>query len=105
MPRKPSELTKRQQQTIRSNLARSASQIGNRLAQNALGKLETELTPGQIKSCEAVLRHVLPAMQSTEVMDITETVSRDEMQEQLEEYKRELIKSLSSDEIARLRDQ
>ena len=67
-------LTKRGQEKIRSNFARQASAIGNVLIANALGTLQKpdgeryELSAGQIKSAEIILRKTVPDLSQTEIV-------------------------------------
>ncbi len=42
------------------------SMLINRLNQNALGKLESEMTAGQLKSAEILLRKTIPDLSSSE---------------------------------------
>jgi hypothetical protein len=42
------------------------SQIINRLQDNALGKLKSEMTPGQIQSANILLKKSVPDLSSTE---------------------------------------
>ena len=82
-------LTGSQIAQIRANLARKASQMGNRLVDNGLGALKDksgqplELSAGQIKSLLGVLSHILPAMQSTDItVDDRQSKSMDELREE-----------------------
>lgn len=43
------------------------SQLINRLQSNALGELEKEMSPGQVKSAEILLRKILPDVSATEL--------------------------------------
>ena len=43
------------------------SMLINRLMQNALGKLKTEMTPGQVRAAEVLLRKSLPDLSATTV--------------------------------------
>jgi hypothetical protein len=51
-----------------------ASQLVNRLQDNALGKLKVEMTPGQVRSAEILLKKKIPDLSSTE--NKTEIVHR-----------------------------
>jgi hypothetical protein len=51
-----------------------ASQLINRLQDNALGKLKVEMTPGQVRSAEILLKKTIPDLSSTE--NKTEVVHR-----------------------------
>jgi hypothetical protein len=51
-----------------------ATQLVNRLQDNALGKLKVEMTPGQVRSAEILLRKKIPDLSSTE--NKTEVVHR-----------------------------
>jgi hypothetical protein len=51
-----------------------ASQLVNRLQDNALGKLKVEMTPGQVRSAEILLKKRMPDLSSTE--NKTEVVHR-----------------------------
>jgi hypothetical protein len=51
-----------------------ASQLVNRLQDNALGKLKVEMTPGQVRSAEILLKKKIPDLSSTE--NKTEVVHR-----------------------------
>lgn len=66
---RPKELTKTQIGNIRAGIARHATRVGNRLAAYVEGDLE--LTPGQVRACGILLQHTLPAMQSTQIEDVT----------------------------------
>jgi hypothetical protein len=51
-----------------------ASQLVNRLQDNALGKLKVEMTPGQVRSAEILLKKRLPDLTASE--NKTEVVHR-----------------------------
>jgi hypothetical protein len=51
-----------------------ATQLVNRLQDNALGKLKVEMTPGQVRSAEILLKKKIPDLSSTE--NKTEVVHR-----------------------------
>jgi len=51
-----------------------ASQLVNRLQANALGQLKVEMTPGQVRSAEILLKKKIPDLSSTE--NKTEVVHR-----------------------------
>lgn len=51
-----------------------ASQLVNRLQDNALGNLKVEMTAGQVRSAEILLRKSIPDLSSTE--NKTEVVHR-----------------------------
>ena len=93
-------LTKSEVQNLRANIMRTATQLANRLSDNAMGKLDNELTAGQIKSAVALLGSVLPAQQATTFEDITDaTQSPEEMAVELAELRKQLIAELTPDEI------
>ena len=99
MPRKAPTLTKSQIKQIRANLARQATQLGNRLVKNGLGTLTDhegnpiELSAGQIKSIEATLKFVLPAQQ--EIDDTTEErIDYNELQERAEALRQKIIEEV-----------
>ena len=76
MPRRIQELTKAQIGRIRANLSRKATQVGDRLSKFALGESdsygnEIEMSQAQVAAAKAVLNHVLPAQQQTQLEDIT----------------------------------
>lgn len=106
MPRKAPTLTKSQIKQIRANLARKATQLGNRLVLNGLGELKDhegnpiELSAGQIKSIEATLKFVLPAQQ--EIDDTTEIeVNYDELRQQAEALKQQIIQEAQIDDYVK----
>ena len=96
-------LTKSEVQNLRANIMRTATQLANRLSDNALGKLDTELSAGQIKSIVALLGSVLPAQQSVAWSDETEnTRTAQDMAEELQAMRQQLISELTPDEISQV---
>ena len=77
MPRKIPELSNLEIGRIRSNLSRQNSKIGNRLQANALGTLTDkdgnpdEMTAGQLKAAEILLKNTLPGQTASTVLDVT----------------------------------
>ena len=110
MPRKAPTLTGNQIKQIRANLARKASQCGNRLVDNGLGLLKEkagegyELTAGQINSLVSTLKVILPAQQ--EVEDTTDTLDVKAAHEEHAELKarmrEKVLASLTPEETAGL---
>lgn len=82
MPRKRPDLTKSEQQRIRANISRQATQIGNRLADYAMGKDGVTMSSAQVRAALGLLGHTLPSMQSTEVTDLTPTVTYQDVEAQ-----------------------
>lgn len=96
-------LTKSEVQNLRANIMRSATQLANRLSDNALGKLDNELTAGQIKSAVALLGSVLPAQQATTFEDVTDNSrTAEDMAEELQAMRKQLISELTPDEISQV---
>ena len=99
MPRKAPELTGSQIKQIRANIARSASQIGRRLTECALGKAEMNQT--QVTAGKAILQHCLPAMQQVE--DTTpERTDPHEVKEQLEGMLLDMLADMTDEEMRAL---
>lgn len=65
MPRKRSPLTKAYQDSVRQSI--KTSLLINTLQNNALGRLKRPMSDGQIKSAIALLKKVLPDLQSMEI--------------------------------------
>ena len=68
---KSQRLTKETILQIRSTHAAKASALLRRLRECAEGQVD--MTPTQVKAALGVIGHVLPAMQSVQVEDVTET--------------------------------
>ena len=101
MPRKQPDLTGSQIKTVRANLARSASQLGRRLSECALGKLD--MTPTQITAARTVLSHVLPTQQHTQVEDVTHSFGTpQEAIDLMEQLKEQIAREMTIDDLMEL---
>ena len=104
MPRKISELSKLEIGRIRSNLSRKASVIGDRLIKNTLGELKdkngdpVEMTNSQVQSAKIVLGHILPAMQSTEITEHVEKVTKEQVEGNLQAEIQKAIQGMTEAE-------
>ncbi len=96
--------TKSEQQNIRANLARKASQLGNRLTKYGLGELpEDAMSANQVRAALGVLSHVLPSMVQQEVEDVTErTINREEILKRQNELRKQILKTVTPEELAGL---
>jgi len=69
---KATRLTKETIAQIRSTHARRATNLLSRLGRFAEGDEAIEMSAQQVKAAQVVISNVLPAMQSTQIEDITE---------------------------------
>jgi hypothetical protein len=93
--------TKRQ--TEKSRAAIRVTQIINRLQANFDGKLETPLTPTQVKSGQILLAKVLPDLSSATIEDVTPDYGDPRTaQENYKELLRGALKGMSRKEVEEL---
>jgi hypothetical protein len=96
MPRKIAELTNLEIGRLRANLSRKVSAIGNRLTDNALGTLTDndkqpiEMTAGQLKAAEILIKNTLPAQAASTVLDLTPPEPR------MEDLERDYLEAIAS---------
>ena len=89
---------------LRANMSRRLTQITNRMSAHALGELDSPMDATQIKAAEVLIKSVLPAQIAQQINHTSDDgpKSREEILALVERSRREVIKSLSAEEVQQI---